>query len=252
MKAKRGIGITVLCTLGTVCLSAGILVGCGEEKHNLVYIEGKSATCTEDGYQSYYVCTDCDKIFSDENGETEVAMSDITIAALGHDMHHHDAATATCTQPGNVEYWTWLARRGRVLCGRSGNDYCCRRSAVTVAHDMTYHAQVNRLRKMKVRSDTMSAVPVISNMPTNGATASLPTRRWSSKKSMKPSTSSHGRILHAGKRFCYRGGKCYRRRPRNRGKCVAERKRIFICTLWPTTMFRRMSSKAITAKSPCI
>ena len=142
MKAKRGIGITVLCTLGTVCLSAGILVGCGEEKHNLVYIEGKSATCTEDGYQSYYVCTDCDKIFSDENGETEVAMSDITIAALGHDMHHHDAATATCTQPGNVEYWTCSREEGVYYADEAGTTTLAE-IGVTVAHDMTYHAQVN-------------------------------------------------------------------------------------------------------------
>ena len=141
MKAKRSIGMLILSALCAVCLAAGILVGCSGENHNLVYIEGKAATCTEAGSQAYYMCTDCDKIFSDENGENEVTMADITIAALGHDMHHHDAATATCTQPGNVEYWTCSREEGVYYADEAGTT-TLESIGVTVEHDMTYHAQV--------------------------------------------------------------------------------------------------------------
>lgn len=142
MKAKRSIGMLILSALFTVCLAAGILVGCSDESHNLVYIEGKAATCTEAGSQAYYMCTDCDKIFLDENGENEVTMADITIAALGHDMHHHDAATATCTQPGNVEYWTCSREEGVYYADEAGTT-TLESIGVTVEHDMTYHTQVD-------------------------------------------------------------------------------------------------------------
>ena len=142
MKAKRSIGMLTLSALCAVCMTAGILTGCSGESHDLVYIEGKAATCTEAGSQAYYMCADCDKIFSDENGENEVAMADIAIAPLGHDMHHHDAATATCTQPGNVEYWTCSREEGVYYADEAGTQ-TLDEIGVTVSHDMTYHPQVD-------------------------------------------------------------------------------------------------------------
>ena len=62
------------------------------------------ATCTEAGHRAYYLCSHCGKLFADENAETELSDEDVTIAALGHDMTHHEAVEATCTEAGNIEY----------------------------------------------------------------------------------------------------------------------------------------------------
>lgn len=53
-------------------------------KIHLEKVEAKEATCTEDGNQSYYKCTEDQKCFLDENAETEVYESDMKIQAVGH------------------------------------------------------------------------------------------------------------------------------------------------------------------------
>ena len=142
MKTRRKIITLALGALFTAGMTAGILAACGGEQHNLAYVAGKPATCTEAGNQPYYMCTDCDKLFSDENGTNEITQTDIAIAALGHDMQHHDAASATCTQPGNVEYWTCSREEGVYYADEAGTT-TLEEIGVTVEHDMTYHAQVD-------------------------------------------------------------------------------------------------------------
>lgn len=66
-----------------VCLAC-ILTACGEQ-HTLTYVAAKSATCTEEGNLEYWVCADCGKIFSDEEGTQETALADVTLPAAGHD-----------------------------------------------------------------------------------------------------------------------------------------------------------------------
>ncbi|GEM_PF-5706932 len=73
--------------------------------HNLTLVPAKAATCTAAGNSAYYTCSGCDKIFSDENGETETTLQDVTIAALGHNMTHHDSVSSTCLVQGNIEYY---------------------------------------------------------------------------------------------------------------------------------------------------
>ena len=142
MKTRRKFITLALGALFTAGMTAGILAACGGEQHNLAYVAGKPATCTEAGNQPYYMCTDCDKLFSDENGANEITQTDIAIAALGHDMQHHDAASATCTQPGNVEYWTCSREEGVYYADEAGTT-TLEEIGVTVEHDMTYHAQVD-------------------------------------------------------------------------------------------------------------
>lgn len=73
--------------------------------HSLTHQEEKAATCTEAGNSEYWECTVCHKLFSDENGETEI--SEIpTIQATGHSLTKTEAQNATCTARGNREYWT--------------------------------------------------------------------------------------------------------------------------------------------------
>ena len=59
----------------------------------------KEATCTETGVKTYTA-----KATIDEKQYTTT--KEETLAALGHDLTHHDAVAATCEENGNVEYWS--------------------------------------------------------------------------------------------------------------------------------------------------
>ena len=73
-------------------------------KHDLTKIEAKAATCTEDGYEEYYICKRCNRIFSDAEGTKEIS-APVVIKALGHEW---DGGTvtkaATCTEAGTKVY----------------------------------------------------------------------------------------------------------------------------------------------------
>lgn len=53
-------------------------------KIHLEKVEAKEVTCTEEGNQAYYKCTEDQKCFLDENAETEVYESDMKIQEAGH------------------------------------------------------------------------------------------------------------------------------------------------------------------------
>ena len=78
------------------------------------YFSEKKATCTEAGYEEYWMCgsdsdnNKCRKIFSDEECTQELT-APVTLPAKGHDFNsvtaHHEAKPATCVAEGTVEYW---------------------------------------------------------------------------------------------------------------------------------------------------
>ena len=104
MKGKKK--LAVLFTAALLALSLGVFAACANEEHSLSYVGEVAATCTDAGHRAYYLCSHCGKLFADENAETELSDEDVTIAALGHDMTHHEAVEATCTEAGNIEYWS--------------------------------------------------------------------------------------------------------------------------------------------------
>ena len=104
MKSKKK--LAVLFTAALLALSLGVFAACADEEHSLSYVEEVPATCTEAGHEAYYLCSHCGKLFADENAETELSDADVTIAALGHEMTHHEAVEAGCTVNGNIEYWS--------------------------------------------------------------------------------------------------------------------------------------------------
>lgn len=53
-----------------------------EHTHNFVPHAAVPATCTADGNEAYWTCSGCDKMFLDENGETEI--DDIPVIPAGH------------------------------------------------------------------------------------------------------------------------------------------------------------------------
>ena len=104
MKGKKKLAVLFMAAF--LALSLGVFAACANEEHSLSYVEEVQATCTEAGHRAYYLCSHCGKLFADENAETELSDEDVTIAALGHDMTHHEAVEATCTEAGNIEYWS--------------------------------------------------------------------------------------------------------------------------------------------------
>ena len=53
-------------------------------EHSLVPSAGKPASCTEDGTEAYWTCSECGRMFSDEAGTKEIS-APVTISATGHD-----------------------------------------------------------------------------------------------------------------------------------------------------------------------
>ena len=76
------------------------------ENMTLEKIPAKAATCTENGNSEYWYCAAFDKYFKDENGVNEITAESTVIPATGHKLVKTAAKTPTCTEAGNIEYWT--------------------------------------------------------------------------------------------------------------------------------------------------
>ena len=72
--------------------------------HDLKAIEKKEASCTEDGYEAYWRCQTCGKIFSDEAGTAEIG-NPTAIKATGHNLEKVEKKDAGCTEDGYETYW---------------------------------------------------------------------------------------------------------------------------------------------------
>ena len=84
--------------------------------HSLTKTEAKAPTCTEAGNSEYWTCSVCGKLFSDENGTTEIEKDSWVISATGHSLTKTEAKEPTCTEGGNSAYWTCSA------CGKYFSD----------------------------------------------------------------------------------------------------------------------------------
>ncbi len=71
--------------------------------HILQKTEAKAPTCTEAGNREYFTCSDCHKLFEDEQGKTETDSAKVTIPAAGHTEVTDKAKAATCTKTGLTE-----------------------------------------------------------------------------------------------------------------------------------------------------
>ena len=77
--------------------------------HNLTKMDKKEPTCTENGYEEYYTC-ECGKMFSDENGTTEISKINI-LSAIGHTFSEwYELKPASYTEKGTE-------RRDCSICG---------------------------------------------------------------------------------------------------------------------------------------
>ena len=72
--------------------------------HNLEKVEKKESSCTEDGYEAYWKCQTCKKLFSDAAGTVEIS-NPTAIKATGHNLEKVEKKDAGCTEDGHETYW---------------------------------------------------------------------------------------------------------------------------------------------------
>ena len=72
--------------------------------HDLEKVAQKNASCTETGYEAYWRCKNCAKLFSDEAGTHEI-INPVEINANGHALKKVEKKAPTCTGIGYEAYW---------------------------------------------------------------------------------------------------------------------------------------------------
>ncbi len=100
----------------------------GEHVHDILVVQEKLPTCTEDGYKACYKCQSCEKLYLDKEATQEVTAEEILLPATGHTFEngictlcgetdpeyvkpHEHTMTAiaeknpTCTEAGNKAYF---------------------------------------------------------------------------------------------------------------------------------------------------
>ena len=99
-----------------------------EHTHSLVKTEAQDATCTTDGNEAYWTCSGCDKMFLDENGETEI--DDIPVIPAGHkysdewklDDNEHWHECTVCHDKKDTDAHTFVEGKCTV-CQKSDPNY---------------------------------------------------------------------------------------------------------------------------------
>ena len=75
-----------------------------EKPHTIVPVDGKEPKCTQDGYEPYYKCTECGKLFSDHDGKTVIS-APVAIKKLGHDLKLVKELAPTKESAGHWAYY---------------------------------------------------------------------------------------------------------------------------------------------------
>lgn len=119
-------GGTATCTKKAVCTECGIEYGEVDSKnHDILHHAAQAPTCTKNGYEAYWKCKNCAKLFSDEAGTDEISKS-VEINANGHDLKKVEKKAATCTEIGWEEYDT---------CKREGCNYITYKELPALGHE---------------------------------------------------------------------------------------------------------------------
>ena len=123
-------GGTATCTKKAVCTECGIEYGEKDSnKHENLYHAAQAPTCTKNGYEAYWKCSKCAKLFSDEAGTDEISKS-VEINANGHDLKKVEKKAPTCTEIGWEAYDT---------CKREGCTYSTYKELPALNHDLEHH-----------------------------------------------------------------------------------------------------------------
>ena len=73
--------------------------------HDLEYVKDSEPTsCKVPGYREHYKCKDCNKVFSDSSGKTQINLNDVMIEGE-HDLAYFPYAEPGCDTEGNYTYY---------------------------------------------------------------------------------------------------------------------------------------------------
>lgn len=112
--------------------------------HKMLHTAALEETCTENGNIEYWTCTKCDTVFSDENGTNEIELADTVIPALTHNMSHTAAVEKTCTENGNIDYWT-CDRCEKIYSDKNGaNEITLADTVIAASHSMNFYDAVKK------------------------------------------------------------------------------------------------------------
>lgn len=73
------------CSVCSEILVAQVVVPVKTCTHTLTSVPAKASSCTEEGNVAYWVCGNCEKLFSDSKAKTEIEIEDTVIDAKGHE-----------------------------------------------------------------------------------------------------------------------------------------------------------------------
>ena len=107
---KQDGSVTITCAHANWDPCTGICPDCGmavKPAHgNIIAVDAKDATCTEDGNVAYWYCDACGQVWLDEARTLNTTPEAVILPALGHNSVVHIAAkNSTCIENGNIEYW---------------------------------------------------------------------------------------------------------------------------------------------------
>lgn len=94
--------VVTLCSIAAAAMTACAFAACedDEQEHRLTHHAAVAPTCTEAGSVEYWSCSDCDKLFADEDASEEI--TDVTVPATGHNWEDAEVVkVATYTQAGS-------------------------------------------------------------------------------------------------------------------------------------------------------
>lgn len=110
------------------CEKKAICNACGAEygelgSHKLVRVEAKMATCTEDGQEEYWKCSECGKFFDDKDAVTPIDSPKI-IKATGHSY-------------GEPLRFEWTKAEDGISYSKVMAVFCCERDSVLLSEQCT-------------------------------------------------------------------------------------------------------------------
>ena len=118
-------------------------------KHTLESVAAKDPTCTEDGYEAYWKCSVCKKMFSDEAGTTEIS-APVKREKMDHKIVPVRGNPATCTDKGVKDHYE-CARTG---CGALFEDEAGTKPLTD--KDVVIPATGHKLKKVEAKAATQT------------------------------------------------------------------------------------------------
>ncbi len=118
---------------GEVLVEQEVIPALGHQ-HSLVHVAAVRPTCTVNGNIEYWYCQACGCYYADSAAEEQLTYEQTIDLAMGHIRPEYVAAQpATCTEPGNIEYFFCHTCQSYMLRGDGEWEYITREETIVLA-----------------------------------------------------------------------------------------------------------------------